>query len=184
MASIRCFKPNVSREQAIQQFSARGPAALFRNAAFGPLRSVADLYVPFRLFRVEIVNRGIVETQLVALDVVSGTLDLYHFDRTPTDAETLQLDTRNAPPRQVPDILAAELVAAKLRRLLYTRGFFRMRGLQIAARPVNTPIHIPYWIGFRGSDSRVRISVIDAVRRTLEGAKLCRLVEAWLASKT
>jgi hypothetical protein len=44
-------------------------------------------------------------------------------------------------------------------------------------------LHIPYWIGFRGSDDRVRISVIDAVRRRPEGAKVRRLVEEWLAKK-
>lgn len=184
MTRIRTLKPNVAREQAIQQFAARGAASLLRNAAFGPLRSVAEFYVPFRLFRAEIVNRGVIDARLFALDGFSGTLDLYRFDHPPRDEETLWLDTRNVPELRVPAALATELVVGKLRRILYSRGFFRMRGLRIAATPLDDVIHIPYWIGFRGSDGHVRVSVIDAVRRTVEGAKLKRLVEVWLTSRS
>jgi hypothetical protein len=184
MAPIRSLKPNVTREQAIQQFSPRGPTALFRNVAFGRLRSVADLYIPFRLFRVQITNRGVTEDRLVALDAVSGTLDLYQFDHPPTEAETIWLETRNRPLPQLPDAVAAEQVVAKLRRILYSRGFFKMRSLQITALPLEDDLHIPYWLGFRGSDARARLSVIDAVRRSLEGAKVRRLVETWLAANS
>jgi hypothetical protein len=58
-----------------------------------------------------------------------------------------------------------------------------MRDLQLSATTLSDELHIPYWIGFRGSDDRVRLSVIDAVRRRPEGAKVRRLVEAWLAEK-
>ena len=184
MTRIRTLKPNVTREQAIQQFSPRGPTALFRNVAFGRLCSVAELYIPFRLFRVQITNRGVTEERLVALDAVSGTLDLYQFDHPPAEAETLWLETRNRPLPELPDAAAAEQVVAKLRRVLYSRGFFKMRGLEITAAPLEDDLHIPYWLGFRGSDGRARVSVIDAVRRSLEGAKVRRLVEAWLTTKS
>jgi len=184
MPSIRTLKPNVTREQAIRQFSARGPAALFRNLNLGRLRSVAELYIPFRLFRAEIVNRGVAETRLVALDAFSGTLDLYQFERLPDDSETLRIETRNRPPAQLTDDAASELVIAKLRRVLYTRGFFRMRDLRISAEPLPDELHVPYWLGFRGSDGHARVSVIDAVRRSVEGAKVRRLVEEWLSTTT
>ena len=58
MVRIRSLRPNVTRDQAILQFSSTGIPRLFRNAAFGRLRSVAELYLPFRLFQVQIVNRG------------------------------------------------------------------------------------------------------------------------------
>jgi hypothetical protein len=182
MTRIRSLKPNVTREQAIQQFSPRGPTALFRSVAFGRLRSVADLYIPFRLFRAQITNRGVTEERLVALDAVRGTLDLYQFDHPPADAETLWLETRNHPMPELPDPAAIELVVAKLRRVLYSRGFFKMRGLEITPVPMADELHIPYWLGFRGSGRRARLSVIDAVRRRFEGAKLRRLVEEWLLS--
>src|SRR6266576_1755460 len=129
MTRIRSLKPNVTRDEAIRQFSPRGPSALFRNAAFGRLRSVAEFYIPFHLFRVQIVNRGIPEERLVALDAVNGTLDLYQFNDLPAEAETVPVETRNCPAAELPDALAIEFVVAKLRRMLYSRGFFRMRNL-------------------------------------------------------
>ena len=71
MASIRTLKPNVTREQAILQFSSTGIPRLFRNVAYGRLRSVAELYIPFRLFQVQIMNRGKTEERLIALDPVA-----------------------------------------------------------------------------------------------------------------
>lgn len=183
MVQIRTLKPNVTREQAILQFSSTGIPRLFRNAAFGRLRSVAELYLPFRLFRVQIVNRGMTEERLIALDAITGTLDPFQFDHVPTEAETVSLQTRNCPGAQLEDERVSELLVAKLRRLLYSRGFFRMRDLEIRATPVDHALHIPYWLGFRGSDGHARVAVIDAVRRRFEGAKVRRLVEAWLTSK-
>jgi hypothetical protein len=184
MTSIRSLKSNVTRDQAILQFSSTGIPRMFRNAAFGPLRSVAELYVPFRLFQVQIVNRGQTEQRLIALDAISGTLDPFQFDHVPTDAETVTIKTRNCLHGHLDHALAAELLVAKLRRLLYSRGFFRMRDLQIQATPLPQELHIPYWLGFRGSDGHARVAVIDAVRRRFEGAKMRRLVEAWLTSNS
>jgi hypothetical protein len=182
MVRIRSLKPNVTREQAILQFSSTGIPRLFRNAAFGPLRSVAELYLPFRLFQVQIVNRGARQEQLIALDSVTGTLDPFQFDHLPTDAEMISLDTRNCPRAELEDATVKELLIVKLRRLLYSRGFFRMSDLEISAVPVPCDLHIPYWLGFRGSNGHARVAVIDAVRRRFEGAKVRRLVESWLTS--
>jgi len=88
MPSIRSLKPNVTREEVIRQFSGRGLSATLRNLAYGRLRSVAELYIPFRLFRVQISNGGVSEEKLVAIDAVSGTLDLFQFDHTPGGTET------------------------------------------------------------------------------------------------
>jgi hypothetical protein len=182
MAPIRTLKPNVTREQAILQFSSTGIPRLFRNAAYGRLRSVAELYLPFRLFQVQIVNRGQTEQRLIALDAISGTLDPFQFDHIPTDAETVSIESRNCPRAHLEDALVAEQLEAKLRRLLYSRGFFRMRDLQITTTLIAQELHIPYWLGFRGSNGHARVAVIDAVRRRFEGAKMRRLVEAWLIS--
>jgi hypothetical protein len=182
MTRIRTLKPNVTREQAVEQFSASGVSRLFRNRFFGPLRSVAEFYVPFRLFRARIVNGGATDENLVALDAVTGTLDLFKFDHVPYESETLHIETRNCAAPGLGNERATELLVAKLRRVLYSRGFFRMRGLSITATPLDDELFVPYWLGFRGSGNDARVSVIDAVRRRPEGAKLRRLVEHWIAS--
>ena len=182
MSNIRSLKPNVTREQAILQFSARGIPRFFRNAAFGHLRSVAEFYIPFRLFQAQISNRGKTDQLLVAVDGVSGTLDLFQFNHVPTEEETICLETRNHLSGSLDSAAAGSQLMAKLRRIAYGRGFFRLQGLEIHASPVEE-IHIPYWLGFRGSDARARVAVIDAVRRRFEGAKVRRMVEAWLTSK-
>jgi hypothetical protein len=183
MTRIRSLKPNVTREQAVEQFTASGVSKLFRNGFFGPLRSVAEFYVPFRLFRARIVNGGATDENLVALDVVTGALDLFKFDHVPDESETLHIETRNCAVPGLENDRATELLVAKLRRVLYSRGFFRMRGLSITATPLADELFVPYWLGFRGSGDDARVSVIDAVRRRPEGAKLRRLVEHWIASQ-
>ncbi len=49
---------------------------LVRRLAMGRLRAVADVYLPFRLHRVEVVNCGIRQTRFFGLDAVRGDLDL------------------------------------------------------------------------------------------------------------
>ena len=183
MTRIRTLKPSVTREEAVAQFAGSGGSKLFRNGFFGPLRSVAEFYVPFRLFRARIVNGGTIDENLVALDAVGGTLDLFKFDHVPTESETVHIETRNCAARELENERALELLVAKLRRVLYSRGFFRMRGLSITATPLDDELFVPYWLGFRGSGNDARVSVIDAVRRRPEGAKLRRLVEHWIDSK-
>jgi hypothetical protein len=183
MTRIRTLKANVTREQAVEQFSSSGISRIFRNQMFGPLRSVAEFYVPFQIFRTRIENRGVTDENLVALDAVTGTLDLFKFDRLPGDSETMYLETRNCAGAKLEHGPAVELVTAKLRRVLYSRGFFRMSNLAITATPLDEEIFVPYWLGFRGSDGNARVAVIDAVRRKFEGAKVRRLVENWLSSK-
>jgi len=68
MPAIRSLRSNVTRADVILQFSGRGTSALLRNALFGRLRSVAELYIPFRLFRVRIVNRILAHWRLKLSD--------------------------------------------------------------------------------------------------------------------
>src|SRR5262249_18660543 len=182
MTHIRSLKPNVTREQAIGQLASTGFSRIFRNGFFGPLRSVAEFYVPFRLFRTRIVNGAVIDEKLVAQDAVSGTLDLFQFDHVPDESETLHIETRNCASAELENSRAIELLIAKLRRVLSRAGFFPLRILSITATALDVELFIPYWLGFRGSNNDARVSVIDAVRRRPEGAKLRRLVEHWIAS--
>ena len=181
MSRIRSLKANVTQDEAVAQFSA-GILSSFRTLAFGGVRSVADTYIPFRLFQVSVSNRQRQEQQFLALDAVNGTLDLYRFDEIPSPSEVVVLETRNCPPAQLDDAHARELVVEKFRRVLFNRGFFRLGELRITATPLPGEIHVPYWVAFRGNGNRVHLEIIDAVRRRYEGAKVRKLLETWLAA--
>jgi hypothetical protein len=177
MPRIRSLRPNVNREDALAYFSSRGPLESLRNTFFGPLRSVADLYIPFRLFRVEITNRGVMQTEFFGLESVLGTMDLFRFEELP---ETIVIETRNAVEPRLDEAQAAALVISKVRRLLYSRGFFRMRGLRLGSTALPGDVYVPYWIGFRGHRQNASFRVVDAVRRRPEGGKVRQIVLNWL----
>jgi hypothetical protein len=181
MPRIRSLRPNVTREEAVEQISS-GLSGTLRTAVVGPLRSIADFHIPFRLFQVEITNAGKSETRILGIDVLSGLLDLYHFERLPDQTQVVCLDTRNCAAACLDDARASELVVEKVRRMIFRQGFFRMRDLRIHATVVPGDLHIPYWVGFHGNGNRARVTVIDAVRRRFEGAKVKRMLEDWLAA--
>jgi hypothetical protein len=181
MARIRSLKANVTREEAMQQFSS-GMFDFLRETTSGPLRSVADFYIPFRLFQIEILNGGRRDQRIFGLDAVNGSLDLYHFEQLPGERELTYMETRNCAEALLGEAEANQIVIAKVQRLLFSTGFFRMRNLQITAEPVAGEIYVPYWVGFRGRGLGARLAVIDAVRRKLEGARVRQLLRTWLTS--
>lgn len=172
---IRCLRANVTQEEAVAALERRG--GLLR----GQLRQVAAAYLPFRLYRVQVVNRGATKTALYAADAVSGVLDLYEFDKAPTEAELVSVTTRNAPATRLATPLALELLENKVRRAVFQTGFFGVRGLQIRAQPLDAEFHVPYWLGFFGNGERATLQAMDAVRRTFEGAKARAVFSDWLA---
>ena len=107
-----------------------------RETTFGPLRSVADFYIPFRLFQIEILNGGKRDLRVFGLDAVNGSLDLYHFEQLPGEREVLYLETRNCSEPLLGEAEANKIVIVKVQRLLFSTGFFRVRNLQITAEPV------------------------------------------------
>ena len=181
MARIRSLRPNVTREEATEQFSS-GVLDFLRETTFGPLRSVADFYIPFRIFQIEIMNGDKRDLRIFGQDAVNGSLDIYHFEQLPDERELRYLETRNCAEPLLGETEAEKIVIAKVQRLLFSTGFFRIRNLQITAEPVAGEIYVPYWVGFRGRGMRARLAVIDAVRRRPEGAKVRQLLRAWLTS--
>lgn len=181
MSAIRSLKTNVSRTEAEQHFTG-GTFSLARMFR-GPVRSIADLYIPFRLFQVKVVTGGREQGHIFGLDAVRGILDLYEFSAAPGEGEITFLESRNVLPATLNGDEAKNEVLAKVRRLVFSRGFFRLRDVRFEAVEIPGEICIPYWVAFRGEDGQVRISVIDAVRRRAEGAKVRRLIEQWLQSK-
>lgn len=153
---------------------------LVRRLAFGPLRSIADFYLPYMLFSVEISSAGKTDTSVLGLESVIGSLDLYQFDRIPDSSQLISVETRNCPEARLDREQASRLVTEKVRRALFSRGFFRIRDLSLSATLISAELHVPYWVGFQGSGPKAHVVVIDAIRRKVEGAKVRSLLENWL----
>ena len=182
MARIRALKPNVSQEEALELLSPGGLSGMVRNIASGPVRSVADFYIPFRIFQVEIQNAGEKTSHVFGLDAVNGSLDLYTWEHLPAQDEMFLLETRNRLPVTLSEEEGQGMVADKVRRLIFAQGFFRVRNFRISAEPVPGEIHIPYWAAFRGHGIRAHIAVLDAVRRQTEGSRVRQMLRQWLTS--
>lgn len=179
MSTIHSLKPNVTREEALAKLRPSGVGGILRSLSRGPLRAIADVHVPFRLYRVEILNGERRQGQWLALDAVRGSLDLYAFDRPPHPSEMVQLDTRNYLQTTLDETRSCEILAEKARRLIFLTGFFRIRDLSIRTEHVPLELYIPYWVGFYGRGEYAHISVMDAVRRHFEGARARELLQNW-----
>jgi hypothetical protein len=176
--TITILRPNVTREEA---FRALRPGFAQRLAR-GPLRSFADLYVPFHVNRVEITSGALTRTRFLASDAAFGLLDPYEFENLSDARQTTRVKTRNAAPILFDEANAARLLEDKVRRLIFSKGFFRLRNLAIRIEPLLAIVHVPYWIGFYGWGECASIQVIDAVRRTREGAKMRHALTRWLTA--
>ena len=178
---IRSLKPNVSREQAIQHFS---DGVLNRAASLtrGRVRSIAELYIPYRTFLVKITSGARTQSRIFALDAVEGVLDLFEFPAHPAESDLLTVETRYVLPSALDDSQLRDRIATKVRRIVFAQGFFKLRDLQIDAEVVPGDYCVPYWVCFRGGSSTVHLAVLDAVRRKREGAKVRHMIEDWLRS--
>jgi hypothetical protein len=190
--SIRALRSAVTRDEAIQAF-AGGVTGRARSVALGPLRSVADVYVPFRLYRVSVERcatsgssrtgrHATVERAVLGLDAVTGALDLYQFDREPEPGDVVGVHTRNGVAAALPDSALHQIAVTRVRRIVYRRRGFLVAGrVRVDVDPIEGEVHVPYWAGFFGSGETARIVVMDAVRRQIEGAKVRQLIGRWLA---
>jgi len=179
-STILSLRPNVSPEEAIRLFAPRGPLGHAKDLCWGPLRGVAAAYVPLKLFRVAITNRAQTTTCIFGLEAVTGALDLYEFARPPGDGELIEVTTRNYALACLDDDHARVVLGDKVRRILFSRGFFRVRDLRITITPLHRELFVPYWLGFRGRRDQMQLALLDAVRRRPEGAKARALFHQWL----
>ena len=53
----------------------------------------------------------------------------------------------------------------------------------IRAELIRPEFYIPYWVGFYGDEHNLSLTVLNAVRRTVEGSKARRLMKAWLSER-
>ena len=186
--TLRSLRPNVTEADAFRLFETSGPLGMLRRGSRGPLARMALVYLPFRVFSAGIFNlvrgRQQHEERVVAIDSVSGTLDLYQFPEPPGDAETVAVRSANVPSKRLAPAELEARLADRLRRTIFRRGFYALREFRLELRPLPEEIFVPYWVGFRGRAEELHaaahIEVLDAVRRSLEGAKVRRLIEQWL----
>lgn len=178
--TIQALKPNVSQSDALGKFSTFGPAALLRMLRLGPLQRVAQVFVPFYLYRVDYDLGREHQARLFAIDAVEGSLDLFEFPAPPKPDELVQLETRNALPANLGDDAAQDLLREKVLRVIFQQGFFKLRDANLTTNRTPLELHFAYWLAFYGKNT-VRCRVLDATRGKIEGAKASALFESWLA---
>jgi hypothetical protein len=178
--TIYSLPMSVTRRRALDSFRPPGPRGLLRAVRGGPLRSIAELYVPFRLYIVSIDNALRHEEKLLALDAVRGDLDLFAFPSVPTSKDLVEVSTRNHLQSRLDFESSGMIVLERVRRLVFGRGFFKIRDLRIQATRLPLDFHVPYWVGFCGWGNKANLIVMDAVRGSLEGSKLRSLITDWL----
>jgi hypothetical protein len=170
---IESLKPNVSRKQAAQTLGT--PLRAWRR---GPLRAVLDFYIPFHLFRVEIISGRRPMTIHLAMDAVTGSLDPYRFDDAPGEEQITRIDTQRAATANLDIETLRTRLGERIMRMVFLGGFFKIKRYGFTADPV-ADIHMPYWIGVYERGGAVELEVIDAVRDRLEGAKVREIAAAW-----
>lgn len=180
MARIRVLQPNVTQQEALRLLRSGLSAALWRVRA-GPLRRIASVCVPYRLYQVRYSMGGARVSRFLALEAVQGALDLFEFPRPPQENEFVAMETRNQLGAALDESRAAELLREKALRAIFLQGFFKLRDTALEIHRQPGELHLPYWLGFYGSGNALRCRAIDAIRRRVEGAKAAAFFEDWLA---
>lgn len=149
-----------------------------REKRFGRLRLVADFYLPFRLFRMKIANGEREKEMLMAIDAIAGGLDPCLFEEAPRPEELERIQSSRTAPMLLNEAQALKLLAERLKRDAYLKGFFKLGELNVSGHLVAS-FYWPYWIGIYERNEQAVMEVIDAVRGRLEGAKLRDIVTDW-----
>jgi hypothetical protein len=178
--TICSLQSRTGYELALRKLNASGTLGVFHRWLRGPLRGIAEIYLPYRLYKVTLEDRRVRSLRYYAMDAAAGTLDPYEFVTLPKPEAWAEVQTRNLHPVKLEESETRKLTLEKVRRLLFSRGFFQLVNPQISAELVKPEFYIPYWAGFYGNDQNVRVTVMDGVRQTIEGSKVRQLVQAWL----
>ncbi|HMV48060.1 MAG TPA: hypothetical protein PLD20_11435 [Blastocatellia bacterium] len=174
---LLCLKAKTTSEQATALLR-QG----LRETLYGRLRLVMNFYLPFRLFRMTIENGNREKELLMAIDAVTGGLDLYLFDEVPRAQEFTRIQTSRYAPSLLGEAQALKLLGERLKREAYLKGFFKLGELEVRGEFVSG-FSWPYWVGIYERDERARLEVLDAVRGRLEGAKLREVVTDWFGKQ-
>jgi len=135
---------------ALRKLASPGIDGVLQRWWSGPLRGVAEIYIPYRLYRVSVEDRRFRRVQYYALDGASGTLDPYEFAALPESQEWTEVEAPNCHPVRVEERKTRELAIEKVRRRLFTRGFYRLTSPRLTAELIQPDFYLLYWVGFYG----------------------------------
>jgi hypothetical protein len=181
VVTIQTLKSIVCEAEALRKFSPFGPGSLVRSLRLGPLQRIAQVYVPFQLYRMDYDLAREHQSRLFAIDIVEGSLDLFEFPTAPHQCELEKVETRNALPANLSDDASQRLLRDKVLRVIFQQGFFKLRDANITTQRVQLDLHLPYWLAFHGTNT-LRCRVLDATRNRIEGSKASALFESWLST--
>jgi hypothetical protein len=173
--TIECVDVKLEAEEARKLFKSR-----MRRFKLGQFLFDTSFFIPYYLFRVEVLNGNQLTAQLLAIDATTGELDLYSFEQVPTELIAIESDQVGAITLSEKQALA--LLKEKVRRGVFLQGFFQIRDLTISGQLLRL-LYLPYWVGFFKQKNQVDVEVIDALRGGFEGAKVRDLVYDWFAQE-
>lgn len=175
---IRTLKSGIEREFALEKLSAPGLSGWMRRCISGKLIGAAEIYIPYRLYKIIVRDRQRSAERFLAIDAVSGIFDPINVSQTHFDCQLVE--SRNFLPSQVAEVDTQAAVLAKTRKVLFSSGFFRLREPEISIELAENDFHIGYWAGFYGSKEKMNVMVLDSMTQTIAGGKVTECVKNWL----
>src|SRR5215471_930385 len=97
---------------ALRKLAFPGVGGVLQRWWNGPLRGVADIYIPYRLYSISVEDRRFRRIHYYAQDSASGTLDPYEFAALPESQEWTEIEAPNCHPVKVVESKTRELVIA------------------------------------------------------------------------
>ncbi|MEP7340480.1 MAG: hypothetical protein ABI977_22300 [Acidobacteriota bacterium] len=153
-----------------------------RESRYGKLTIQTGFFLPCWLFKVTVQNAGMQQDQYLAIDAMTGELDLRQLDQPPGEEEYDEVESDQFGATRLDEAEALAILQERVRRMVYQQGFFRLADLSITGKLVDR-FYILYHVAFYVRKNRARLEVIDSLRGQFEGAKLRDLIENW-ASET
>lgn len=174
---IECIPYKLDPDEGTKLFKSR-----MRRFRLGQFRFDTGFFLPYYLFRVEVLNAGKLSTEFLAIDAMTGELDLYKFDSEPTEFD--EVETSQVGETFLNEKQAFSMLQDQVRRMVFMQGgFFKTNQLTISGSLVRL-LYIPYWVGFFLNNKQLAIEVIDAVRGRFEGGKMREVIMDWFARES
>ena len=178
--TFRSLQRRMGRDLAWRRLKPSGSAGLLLGWFSGPVKGIAEIYIPYRMYKVVVTDSRVKSARCIAVDAAAGTLDPYEFPALPEADAWEEVTSRNVHPAALEESQTRRIAIERTRRLFFSRGFFRLQSPQITAELIGPEFYVPYWAGFYGGQPNVKIKVLDAVRQTVEGGKVRQLITSWL----
>jgi hypothetical protein len=139
---------------------------------------MSECFIPYRLYKVKIYDRGATVIRLLAVDSVSGTLDPIEFSGTTLESGCHE--TRNVLPQKLSEDETRAIVLRQARRIVFSSALIQSSNPSIEVDLVQSDFYLSYWIGFYGDKKDMDLLVLNATILSYEGGKLTECVKAWI----